>query len=76
MIPAELSPPDACPRCDPGVPDAALPLGPVLDVDGGRVADYECGTCGTGWSAVFDRFGWVIERAMADVKDAATRRAA
>ena len=72
MIP-ELSPPDACPQCDPGIPPASLPVGPVTETDGGRVADYECSCCGIGWTAWFDEFGWVVERLTAPV---VTREAA
>ena len=67
MIP-ELSPPDACPSCQPGIPDAALPVGPVTETaDGGRVADYECSLCRIGWTTAFDEFGWVIDRSIAPI---------
>ena len=51
---------DACPVCPPGIPDAAQPIGPVLEVNGGRVADYQCPACETAWSAFFDRYGFPI----------------
>ena len=39
--------PDACPSCQPGIPEAAAPAGPVEDVNGGTLASYECASCGT-----------------------------
>lgn len=71
-----LDPPDICPECDPGTVPAAVPVGPVTDAGGGMRADYQCGDCGTAWTAVFDVHGWPVERSTAIVKDAATRRAA
>ena len=70
MIPDELPPPDACPSCHPGIPDAALPLGPVTETGGRRVADYQCLVCETAWSTEFDVYGWVIERLIAPVAPA------
>jgi hypothetical protein len=58
---------DACPVCPPGIPDASLPIGPVLEVNGGRVADYQCSSCETAWSAFFDRWGFPIDRLIAPV---------
>ena len=61
-----LDPPDACPSCQPGIPDAALPLS-VTEAGDGRVADYQCASCGTAWTTLFDRHGWVVERLIAPV---------
>ena len=58
---------DACPVCPPGLPDASLPVGPVREVNGGRVADYQCSSCGTAWSAWFDRWNFAIDRLIAPV---------
>ena len=66
LLAAELPPGDACPVCPPGIPDASPPLGPVEFVNGGRVTDHECGSCGTAWSA-FWRDGWAIDRLIAPV---------
>ena len=73
MIPvlaAELPPVDACqsPDCHPGIADALVPVGPVLDVDGGKVADYECPGC-SAWTTKFDMWGWPIERMAADITE-------
>ena len=59
--------PDACPACPPGIPDASLPVGPVAEVNGGRVADYECACCGTAWSTWWDRYGFPLDRMTAPV---------
>jgi len=68
MIPNDLPVlADACPVCPPGIPDASLPIGPVLEVNGGRVADYQCSACETAWSAFFDRWGFPIDRLIAPV---------
>ena len=65
---------DACPACPPGIPDAALPVGPVAEVDGGRVADYECSSCGCAWSTWWDRYGFPVDRLLAPVSpDRASR---
>jgi hypothetical protein len=64
-----LDPPDACPACPPGIPDAALPVGPVTEADGGLVADYECSSCGCAWSALFDEHWWPVERIIAPVAE-------
>ena len=74
MIPvlaAELPPVDACqsPDCHPGIADACVPVGPVVDVDGGKVADYECPGCGDAWTTLFDAHGWVVERMAADITE-------
>jgi hypothetical protein len=58
---------DACPVCPPGIPDASLPVGPVRESGGGRVADFQCTGCGTAWSAWFDRHGFAIDRRIAPV---------
>ena len=62
-----MSYPDACPVCQPGIPDVALPLGDAKEVSGGTLADYECASCGTAWSTWFDRHGWPIDRSIAPV---------
>lgn len=67
MIAAVLAQPDACPSCQPGIPEAAAPAGPVEDVDGGTLASYECASCGTAWQTLFDRYGWIVERLVAPV---------
>jgi hypothetical protein len=66
MAAAELLPVDACPVCQPGIPDAALPLSSE-DANGGRVTDHQCASCGTAWSTFWDRHGWPIERLIAPV---------
>jgi hypothetical protein len=45
--------PDACPRCHPGLPDAAVP---------GADGSYGCSSCGVRWYTVRDVFGWPAER--------------
>jgi hypothetical protein len=68
MIPNDLPAlADACPVCPPGEADASLPVGPVTEVNGGRVADYQCSACETAWSAWSDRFGFVHDRLIAPV---------
>jgi hypothetical protein len=68
MIPSDLPALiDACPVCPPGEPEASLPVGPVSEVNGGRVADYQCSSCETAWSTWWDRWGWVVERLIAPV---------
>ena len=76
VLAAELPPVDACPSCPPGIPDAALPLSAPEAADGETLASYECGACGTAWQTLFDAHWWAIDRSIAPVKDAATRRAA
>ena len=71
LLAAELPPVDACPVCDPGVPDAALPVADPEPVNGGTLASYECGTCRTAWQTWFDAFGWPIDRSIAPVRSAA-----
>ncbi len=61
-----LSPPDFCPVCPPGLPDAAPPLGPPEAVNGGQVTSHECGTCGAGWSTWWHD-GWPVDRLLAPV---------
>ena len=68
-IAAELDPVDVCPAC-PGIPVAAVPVGDPEPVPGGVVWPYQCPDCGTAWTAVFDEFGWVIERSIAPVAEA------
>lgn len=74
VVPAELAPIDACPACDPGVPDAALPAGDPELVNGGLLASYECTSCGTAWPARFDAHWWPVERSLAPAEP--TRSAA
>ena len=69
ILAAGLPPVDACPSCDPGIPSPSLPVGPVQDIDGGTLADYECGSCGGAWSTRFDAYGWVVERTAADITE-------
>ena len=57
---------DACQSCPPGIPDASPPLGPALDVNGGKVTDHQCSTCDTAWST-FWKDGWPIDRLIAPV---------
>ena len=75
---AELLPVDACPVCQPGIPDASLSLSEPEDVNGGQVTDHQCASCGTAWSTFWDRYGWPIERLIAPVTPdwAAEHRAA
>ncbi len=61
---SELAPVDACPSCDPGIPDPCLPVGDPEPVTGGVLADYEC-DCGTAWTTLFDAHWWPIERSIA-----------
>ena len=77
MAAVELLPVDACPVCQPGIPDASLPLGPAESVNGGQVTDHQCGSCGTAWSTFWDRYGWPIDRLIAPVspEQAAEHRA-
>lgn len=44
---------EACPRCEPGMSDAALP---------GRDGIYKCSSCGLRWTTRRDRDGWLIDR--------------
>ena len=69
VLAAELPLVDACPSCDPGIPGPSLPVGPVQDIDGGTLADYECGSCGGAWTARFDLWGWPVERMAADITE-------
>jgi hypothetical protein len=73
-----LDPPDACPSfdCHPGIPDPALPVGPVEDADGGTLASYECSSCGVVWSTWSDVWGWPVARMVAVAPEDAMRRAA
>ena len=71
MIPVELLPVDACPSCDPGVPDPSLPAGDPEPVDGGIAYPYQCDVCHIGWTTVFDEFGWPLDRLTAPVVPAA-----
>jgi hypothetical protein len=57
---------DACPVCDPGVPDASLPL-TAQDANGGTVTSHRCSSCGTAWETWWDRDGWPITRKLAPV---------
>ena len=69
---------DACPSCDPGIPDASLAIGPPRQVPGGIETDHECSLCPKAWTALW-RDGWVIYRMYADVAEdqrSATRREA
>ncbi len=59
--------PDSCPVCQPGIPDAALPLADPEPVNGGTLAGYACSSCGSRWQTWFDRFGWPIDRLIAAV---------
>jgi hypothetical protein len=59
--------PDACPVCDPGIPEAALPVGDPEEANGGTLSSYECGACGTAWQTWFDRYGWPVDRSIAPV---------
>jgi hypothetical protein len=65
---------DACPVCPPGVPDAAFPVSPPETVKGGTLAQYECGTCGTGWETWFTADGWPAGRLIAPVSPAQAER--
>jgi hypothetical protein len=64
-----LQPVDACPQCDPGVPDPSLPVGNPEPAGDGLLASYECGTCGTVWHTWFDVHGWPIDRLLAVAPD-------
>ncbi len=67
--------PDACPVCQPGIPDACPPVGPVVHLDGGGTrADYGCG-CGAVWTAEHDRFGFLMWQALAVGAEAARKAA-
>jgi len=71
-VDAELAPVDACQVC-PGTP-ACVPLS-YLDLPDGTVAAFWHDRCGTAWAALFDEFGWVVERSVSPAaRD--TRRAA
>jgi len=68
MIPNDLPDlRDACPACPPGDAPAALPVTPAAEINGHRVADYQCTACETAWTAAFDRYGWPVERLIAPV---------
>ena len=62
-----LTPADACPVCDPGIPEASLPIGPAELVNGGQVTNHQCASCGTAWSTFWDRYGWPVDRLIAPV---------
>lgn len=57
---------DACPSCDPGLPDASPPVGPVRQAGEYREADYGCSSCPTAWTTRW-RDGWPVERLTAQV---------
>jgi hypothetical protein len=59
--------PDACPVCPPGDHDACLPVGIPEPVNGGMLADYQHGYCGTAWTTWFTQDGWPVERSIAPV---------
>ena len=71
VLAAELPPVDACPSpdCHPGDNPACLPLSSRPDGDG-TIASYRH-SCGAGWAARFDRWGWVIDRSIAPARPAA-----
>ena len=56
-----MSYPDACPACQPGIPDAALPV-TSEGSNGGVLNTYACAACGTEWATWFDCHGWPIAR--------------
>ena len=56
---------DACPVCDPGVPDAS-PAQASVPVPGGTATFHECTGCGTRW-VTFWRDGWRVERLLVPV---------
>jgi hypothetical protein len=60
-----LHPVDACPSCDPGIPDVSLPVGNPEPAGDGLLASYECGTCWAVWHTWFDRYGWPVDRLLA-----------
>ena len=70
-----LPPVDACPQCDPGIPDPALPVGDPETAGDGLLASYECGLCRAVWHTWVDRYGWVIDRLTAVAPEDARRAA-
>jgi hypothetical protein len=62
------APPDACPACHPGIPDAALPTS-ADPVPGGIVAAYDCGSCGARWRTWHSCDGWPAARVLEPVTD-------
>jgi hypothetical protein len=57
---------DACPVCQPGIPDASPALAPPEVVPGGTLTAHQCEACGTAWET-FWRDGWPIDRLIAPV---------
>jgi hypothetical protein len=56
---------DACPACQPGVPDASPAL-TSEPVNGGALTTHQCEACGTAWET-FWRDGWPVDRLIAPV---------
>jgi hypothetical protein len=55
---------DACPACQPGIPDASPAL-TSEPANGGTLTTHECGSCGTAWATWWCRDGWPVERKLA-----------
>ena len=62
VLAAELTLPDACPVCPPGIPDVSLPLTLPAEAAGGTIAPYRCGSCGSSWRTWSDCWGWPVLR--------------
>jgi hypothetical protein len=53
---------DACPVCQPGIPDPADPVHVVAAPGGGTWALYACPDCGAVWETLAGADGWTDSR--------------